>query len=86
MTRGSAAPSVPGGWSSASFTGLSGTAASLVNETVYLYTNIQAPGTSRAFWKKCTTFGRSHAPTPSHSLAKGSSAYGQRSVSSDGQQ
>ena len=50
-TPGSAAPSVPGGWSSASFTGQIGTAASLVDETVYLYTNIQAPGT-RAFWKK----------------------------------
>ena len=50
-TRGSAAPSVPGGWSSAnSFTGQTGTAASLVDETVYLYTNIQAPN-SRAFWK-----------------------------------
>ena len=47
---GSAAPSVPGGWRSASFTGQTGTAAALVDETVYLYTNIQAPGT-RAFWK-----------------------------------
>ena len=51
MTPGSAAPSVLGGWRSASFTGQSGTATSLVDETVYLYTNIQAPGT-RAFWKK----------------------------------
>ena len=51
MTRGSAAPSVPGGWRSASFTGQTGTAATLTDETVYLYTNIQAPGT-RAFWKK----------------------------------
>ena len=48
---GSAAPSVPGGWRSAGFTGQTGTAATLVEETVYLYTNIQAPGT-RAFWKK----------------------------------
>ena len=51
MTRGSAAPSVPGGWRSASFTGQTGTAATLTDEEVYLYTNIQAPGT-RAFWKK----------------------------------
>ena len=50
MTRGSAAPSVPGGWQSASFTGLTGTAATLTDESVYLYTNIQAPS-SRAFWK-----------------------------------
>ena len=51
MSRGSAPPSVPGGWRSASFTGQTGTAATLTDETVYLYTNIQAPGT-RAFWKK----------------------------------
>ena len=50
MTPGSAAPSVPGGWRSASFTGQSGTATELVDETAYLYTNIQAPS-SRAFWK-----------------------------------
>ena len=53
-TPGSAAPSVPGGWRSAGFTGQSGTAgppSTLTDETVYLYTNIQAPGT-RAFWKK----------------------------------
>ena len=50
-TRGSAAPSVPGSWSSrASFTRQSGTATTLANDTVYLYSNIQAPGT-RAFWK-----------------------------------
>ena len=50
LTPGSAAPSVPGGWRSASFTGQSGTATALIDETVYLYTNIQAPS-SRAFWK-----------------------------------
>ena len=50
LDPGSAAPSVPGGWRSASFTGHSGTANALVDETVYLYTNIQAPS-SRAFWK-----------------------------------
>ena len=49
-TPGSAPPSVPGSWRSASFTGLTGTAATLTDETVYLYTNIQAPS-SRAFWK-----------------------------------
>ena len=50
-TRGSAAPSVPGSWRNrASFTRQSGTATALVNDTVYLYSNIQAPGT-RAFWK-----------------------------------
>ena len=48
--RGSAAPSVPGGWRSASFTGRAGTAGDLVNDTVYLYTNIQSPS-GRAFWK-----------------------------------
>ena len=51
LTAGSSAPSVPGGWRSASFTGQTGTATALVNETVYLYTNIQSPG-SRAFWKE----------------------------------
>ncbi|MDE0712883.1 MAG: hypothetical protein OXH60_12205 [Rhodospirillales bacterium] len=51
LTPGSAAPSVPGGWRSAGFTGQSGSATALVNETVYLYTNIQAPG-NREFWKK----------------------------------
>ena len=50
LDRGSAAPSVPGGWQSASFTGHSGTGNALINNTVYLYTNIQAPS-SRAFWK-----------------------------------
>ena len=50
LDPGSAAPSVPGGWRSAGFAGQTGTASSLVDETVYLYTNIQAPG-SRAFWK-----------------------------------
>ena len=48
--RGSAAPSVPGGWRSASFTGRAGTSMNLLNDTVYLYTNIQSPG-GRAFWK-----------------------------------
>ena len=46
-TRGSAAPSVPGGWRRASFSrevGVTGT------DTVYLYTNIGSPGT-KAFWK-----------------------------------
>ena len=47
----SAAPGVPGGWRSAGYTAESGTAGALVNETVYLYTNIQAPST-RAFWKE----------------------------------
>ena len=49
-TAGAAAPSVPGSWRSASFAGPIGTAGSLINETVYLYTNIQKPS-SRAFWK-----------------------------------
>ena len=51
LTAGSSAPSVPGGWRSASFTGQTGTAMALVDETVFLYTDIQSPG-SRAFWKK----------------------------------
>ena len=42
------APSVPGGWNSASFSGPRGTVGT---DTVYLYTNIQAPG-SKAFWKE----------------------------------
>ncbi|MYA59537.1 MAG: transferrin-binding protein-like solute binding protein [Chloroflexi bacterium] len=50
LDPGSAAPSVPGGWRSASFTGHAGTANALIDETVYLYTNIQAPS-SRNFWK-----------------------------------
>ena len=72
LTAGSEAPSVPGSWRSASFTGQTGTATSLVNETVYLYTNIQAPGT-RAFWKKYgfSSVGLSGDNT---SLAKGSTA------------
>ena len=74
MTPGSAAPSVPGGWRSASFTGQSGTATELVDETVYLYTNIQPPS-SRAFWKvhnvevenlsvSDLNIGADHDPTP----------------------
>ena len=50
MTPGSAALCVPGSWRSASFTGQSGTATALIDETAYLYTDIQAPS-SRAFWK-----------------------------------
>ena len=51
LTSGSAAPSVPGRWRYArSFTGQTGTAAGLTNETVYLYTNIEK-GSGRAFWK-----------------------------------
>ena len=41
------APNVPGGWSSASYSGPRG---NVGTDTVYLYTNIQAPG-SKAFWK-----------------------------------
>lgn len=68
MTPGSSAPSIPGSWRSASFTGQTGTATALVNETVYLYTNIQAPS-SRAFWKvhnvevAATAFGTLEADT-----------------------
>ncbi len=51
LTSGSAAPPVPGGWRSARFTGQTGTADTLTDETVDLYTNIQAPST-RAFWKR----------------------------------
>lgn len=51
FTRGSVAPAVPGSWTQrGSFTGTGGTAASVVNETIYLYSNIGAPGT-RPFWK-----------------------------------
>ena len=42
------APSVPGGWSSKSYSGPRG---NVGTDTVYLYTNIQAPG-SKAFWKE----------------------------------
>ena len=42
------APSVPGSWSSASYSGPRG---SVGTDTVYLYTNIQAPS-SKAFWKE----------------------------------
>lgn len=41
------APSVPGNWRSASYSGPRG---SVGTDTVYLYTNIQAPS-SKAFWK-----------------------------------
>ena len=41
------APSVPGSWHSASYSGPRG---NVGTDTVYLYSNIQAPG-SRAFWK-----------------------------------
>ena len=87
FTRGSAPPSVPGGWSrSASFTRQSGTAADLINDTVYLYTNIQAPGT-KAFWKvygfSPITLGGGNDPV----LAKGSAAQAkteiQNSVTTD---
>ena len=74
FASGSAAPSVPGGWSSASFVGQSGTAGSLVDETVYLYTNIQAPST-RAFWK---VYGLSQdMTTDAPPLARGRSAQAQ---------
>ena len=46
-SKGSA-PSVPGSWGSASFIGPRG---NVGTDTVYLYTNIQAPG-SKAFWKE----------------------------------
>lgn len=42
------APSVPGVWKSRSYSGQRGTVGT---DTVYLYTNIQAPG-SKAFWKE----------------------------------
>ena len=42
------APSVPGTWQSRSYSGQRGTVGT---DTVYLYTNIQAPG-SKAFWKE----------------------------------
>ena len=42
------APSVPGSWRSASYSGPRG---NVGTDTVYLYTNIQAPG-SKAFWKE----------------------------------
>ena len=74
LTPGSTAPSVPGGWRSAGFTGQTGTAAALTDETAYLYTNIQAPS-NRAFWKR---YGLSIADistiTGHASLAKGGSA------------
>ena len=41
------APSVPGSWASASYSGPRG---AVGTDTVYLYTNIQSPG-SKAFWK-----------------------------------
>ena len=50
LDPGSAAPSVPGGWRSAGFTGHSGTGNALINNTVYLYTNIESPR-SRNYWK-----------------------------------
>ena len=46
-SKGSA-PSVPGGWSSASYSGPRG---NVGTDTVYLYTNIQAPS-SKVFWKE----------------------------------
>ena len=76
MTPGSAAPSVPGSWRSASFTGQSGTATALIDETAYLYTNIQAPS-SRAFWKVhgVEVTGRDHStafdPTPTAAAISG---------------
>ena len=42
------APNVPGSWSSASYSGPRG---NVGTDTVYLYTNIQAPS-SKAFWKE----------------------------------
>ena len=57
------APSVPGSWRSASFSGQRGAAGT---DTAYLYTNIQSPG-SRAFWK---IHGESVAYDGTDSLAK----------------
>ena len=49
FSKGPAAPSISG-FSSNSFTLRSGTATALVDQTAYIYTNIQSPGT-KAFWK-----------------------------------
>ena len=79
-TPGSAAPSVPGGWRSAGFTGLAGTSTALINDTVYLYTNIQRPG-SRAFWKR---YGLDQDMTDTLApLAKGSSGQAKTEIQTD---
>ena len=49
--RGSAAPSVPGSWRRNSFTRQTASPTNVVAETVYLYTDIQSPGT-KAYWKR----------------------------------
>ena len=63
LARGTAAPSVPGTWRSASFSGPRGASGT---DTAYLYTNIQPPGT-RAFWK---IYGESVAYDVTDTLAK----------------
>ena len=69
------APSVPGSWSSASYSGPRG---NVGTDTVYLYTNIQAPG-SKAFWKM---YGESVriAHGPADALAKPTSFGNGRSL------
>ena len=50
FTQGTAAPSISGFSRRFSFTRRSGTASARIDETAYIYTNIQSPG-NRAFWK-----------------------------------
>lgn len=50
FARGSAAPSISG-FRGFSFARQTGTPTALIDETAYVYTNIQTPGT-KAFWKK----------------------------------
>ena len=74
-TKGSAAPSISG-FSGDSFTRqtatTTATTTTIIDETAYIYTNIQSPGT-KAFWKKYGATGTSTEVTASVAL-RGSSA------------
>ena len=71
LTAGSTAPAFPAAGDAPALLARPGTVSTLVDETVYLYTNIQAPGT-RAFWK---VHGLNESMSQTlESLATGSSA------------
>ena len=83
FTQGTAAPSISGFSRRFSFTRRSGTASARIDETAYIYTNIQSPG-NRAFWKvygfSPIALGGDNAPA----LAKGGTARAKTEIQDDG--
>ena len=83
FTQGTAAPSISGFSRRFSFTRRSGTASARIDETAYIYTNIQSPG-NRAFWKvygfSPIVLGGDNAPA----LAKGGTARAKTEIQANG--